>query len=143
MSLKRSVDVLTDMPLFRKIDGKRLRVIAMMAEQLSFRAGERLFEKGDEGDAAFIVLDGEVDVLVPVGSGETSVAVLGPGQIVGEMAVLTDQPRSTAIAARTDLRVMRFDRGMVLNLLREFPDFALELIRVLAQRLETTTMRSV
>jgi len=143
MSLQRSVDVLTDMPLFRKIDPKRLRVIAMMAEQLSFKAGERLFEKGDEGDAAFIVLEGEVDVLVPVTGGETSVAVLGPGQIVGEMAVLTDQPRSTAIAARTDLRVMRFDRGMVLNLLREFPDFALELIRVLAQRLETTTMRSV
>ncbi|MGF1501932.1 MAG: Crp/Fnr family transcriptional regulator [Paracoccaceae bacterium] len=143
MSLHQNLKVLSEMPLFRNIDPRRLRVIAMTGETLAFRAGERLFEKGDDGDAAYVVLRGEVDVLVPVPAGETSVAVLGPGQIVGEMAVLTDGIRSTAIAAKSDVEVMRFDRSVILSLLREFPDFSLEMIRVLARRLEATTARSV
>jgi len=131
--------VLQEMLLFRNVDLKQLRVVAMMGESLTYRAGERLFEKGDEGDAAFIIIDGEVEVLVPADGGEQSVAVLGKGEIFGELAVICDQARSTAIAARTDLEALRLDRNTVLNLMREFPDITLELVRILGDRLERTT----
>jgi len=139
MSLNRAVQVLQEMPLFRNIDMKRLRVVAMMGESQAYRAKERLFEKGDEGDAAFIIIDGEVEVLVPAEGGEQSVATLGKGEIFGELAVISDQTRSTAIAARCELEVLRLDRNVVLNLMREFPDISLEMVRILAQRLERTT----
>jgi CRP-like cAMP-binding protein len=139
MSLNRAVQVLQEMPLFRNIDLKRLRVVAMMGETQAYRSQERLFEKGDEGDAAFIIIDGEVEVLVPVDGGEQSVAILGEGEIFGELAVICDQARSTAIAARSELEVLRLDRNVVLNLMREFPDISLEMVRILAQRLERTT----
>jgi len=139
MSLQSAVEVLMEIPLFRRIEPRRLRVIVMMSETLTYHAGERLFEKGEEGDAAYIVLDGVVEVRVPVTEGEKTVAELGQGEIFGEMAVLTDQPRSTAIAAKTDLTALRLERAAVLSLLREFPDIALELIRILARRLEVTT----
>ena len=139
MSLNRAVQVLQEMPLFRNLDLKRLRVVAMMGEPQAYRAKERLFEKGDEGDAAFIILEGEVEVLVPAEGGEQSVAVLGEGEIFGELAVICDQTRSTAIAARTELQVLRLDRDVVLNLMREFPDISLEMVRILARRLERTT----
>jgi CRP/FNR family cyclic AMP-dependent transcriptional regulator len=139
MSLNQTVQVLQEMPLFRNIDLKRLRVVAMMGESRTYRATERLFEKGDEGDAAFIIIDGEVEVLVPDDGGEQSVAVLGKGEIFGELAVICDQARSTAIAARTELEALRLDRGTVLNLMREFPEFSLEMVRLVGGRLEDTT----
>lgn len=139
MSLNDAVNVMMEIPMFRNVDPKRLRLFALMGETQTYRAGERLFEKGDEGNAAYIIIDGSVDVLVPVEGGELAVAALGAKEIFGEMGVLCDQPRSTAIAARTDLTVLRLQRSAFLNLLREFPDIALEVIRVLAGRLEATT----
>lgn len=139
MSLNEIVAVLGEIPMFRNVEPKRLKLFAVMGQTLTFRAGERLFEQGDEGDAAYVVLDGAVDVLIPTEGGETSVAVLGAKEIFGEMAVLCDQPRTTAIAASTDLKVLRLDRQAMLTMLQEFPDIALELIRVLAARLEATT----
>lgn len=139
MSLNRIVEAMREVPMFRNVDPKQLRVFAFMGETLSYRAGERVFEKGDEGDAAYIVIEGEVEVLVPTDHGEASVAVLGEKEIFGEMAVLCDQKRSSAIAARTDLLTLRLDRTVIMKLLQEFPDISLELIRVLAHRLEVTT----
>jgi CRP/FNR family transcriptional regulator, cyclic AMP receptor protein len=139
VSLNEAVNVMMEVPMFRNVDPKRLRLFAFMGETLTYRAGERLFEKGDEGNAAYIIIDGTVDVLVPVEGGELSVAALGTREIFGEMAVLCDQRRSTSIAARTDLTVLRLQRTAFLSLLREFPDIALELIKVLANRLEATT----
>ena len=139
MSLNDAVNVMREVQLFRNVDDKRLRLFAFMGETLNYRDKERLFEKGDEGDAAYIVLDGEVDVLVPTDGGEISVAVLGKKEIFGEMAVLCDQPRTTAIAAKGPLQVLRLERKVILDMLREFPDISLEFIKVLAGRLETTS----
>lgn len=139
MNLKEIVCVLCEIPMFRNVEEKRLKLFAMMGQTLTYRQGERLFEKGDEGDAAYVILDGSVDVLIPVDSGEISVAVLGSKEIFGEMAVLLDQPRTTAIAARTDLKVLLLDRQAFFNMLSEFPDVAIELIKVIGARLEATT----
>ena len=141
MGISQTTEVLREMELFSKVDDRQLRAVAMMGEQLSYRDGERLFDQGDEGDAAYVVISGEVDVIVRVNGGERSVATLGRGEIFGELAVLCDQPRSTGIAAKNSLVVFRLDRGVILNMLREFPDVALQMIRILGRRLELTTQR--
>ena len=140
MSLNQAVSIMQEIPLFKNVDLKQLKVVAMMGETRTYRAKERLFEKGDEGDAAFIIIDGAVDVMVGSDGGERAVATLGKGEIFGELAVLCDQPRSTAIAAHSDLEVLRLDRNVVMNLLREFPDISLEMVRILGKRLERTTL---
>ncbi|MEM7671130.1 MAG: cyclic nucleotide-binding domain-containing protein [Pseudomonadota bacterium] len=139
MSVKMAVAVMQETPVFRKLDPKRLRVVAMMGETLSYRSGERLFEAGDEGDSAFVILDGRVDVVLPVEGGEVAVAVLETGEIFGEIAALTCQPRTSGIIAHDDLSVLRLDRQTILSLMREFPDISLELIRVVADRLKDTS----
>lgn len=139
MSMSQAVDVMLETPLFRKLDAKRLRVVVMMGETLSYRAGERLFEAGEEGDSAFVILSGEVDVILKATDDEVIVASLHKGEIFGEIAALTGQPRTSAIAAREDLSVLRLDKQTILNLMREFPDIALELIRVLSDRLKETS----
>ena len=141
MGISKTTDVLREMELFSLVDDRQIRAVAMMGEELSFRDGERLFEQGDEGDAAYVVISGAVDVIVRTESGERSVATLGQGEIFGELAVLCDRPRTTAIAARGALHVFKLERGVILNMLREFPDVALQMIRILGRRLELTTQR--
>lgn len=139
MSVSETTAVLREMELFSKVDDRQLRAVAMMGDHLSFRDGERLFEQGDEGDAAYVVLSGAVSVLVRVDGSDRAVATLGQGEIFGELAVICDQPRSTAIAAKGSLHVLRLERTVILNMLRAFPDLALQMIRILGRRLEATT----
>ena len=141
MGISKTTDILREMELFSRVDDRQIRAVAMMGEELSYRDGERLFEQGDEGDAAYVVISGTVDVIVRVDGGERSVATLGKGEIFGELAVLCDRPRTTAIAAKDELTVFKLDRQVILNMLREFPDVALQMIRILGRRLELTTQR--
>ncbi|MEO1467500.1 MAG: cyclic nucleotide-binding domain-containing protein [Pseudomonadota bacterium] len=143
MSMAETVRVLRAMSLFQGLHDKALRVVALSGEALVLNAGERLWEKDDDGPFVVIVLAGEADVLVPTPRGEVSVATLGEGEIIGEMAVLTGRPRSTAVAARTGLRVLRVDGEVMLDLMHEFPALALEIGRVLAHRLDAMNARTI
>ncbi len=139
MSLNKAVEAMQQTPIFAGIDPKRLRLLAFMSESLTYRAGELLFDQGDEGDSAFVVIDGSASVLINIGGEKKEVAVIGSKQIFGEMAVLCDIPRTAAIGAKSDLDVLRIDRDAFLKLLSEFTEVSLQVMRFLAARLEATT----
>lgn len=139
MSLNKAVEAMQQTPIFTGIDPKRLRLLAFMSESLTYRAGELLFDQGDEGDSAFVVIDGSASVLINIGGEKKEVAVIGSKQIFGEMAVLCDIPRTAAIGAKSDLEVLRIDRDAFLKLLSEFTEVSLQVMRFLAARLEATT----
>ena len=69
MSLNKAVEAMQQTPIFSGINPKRLRLLAFMSESLTYRAGELLFDQGEEGDSAFVVLDGEASVLINIGGG--------------------------------------------------------------------------
>ncbi|GMG81510.1 Crp/Fnr family transcriptional regulator [Paralimibaculum aggregatum] len=142
MSLGSAMEVLRRMPLFGVLDESRLRVVAMTGDVLSYLPGERIAEKGDSGDAAFVILEGDVEVLIPTDAGERRLTTLHAGEIVGELAVLTGNPRNTALAAAGEIRLLRIEREVVLALLREYPEVALGVIRIIAERLEAVNARS-
>ena len=139
MSLNKAVEAMQQTPIFAGIDPKRLRLLAFMSESLTYRAGELLFDQGDEGDSAIVVIDGSASVLINIGGEKKEVAVIGSKQIFGEMAVLCDIPRTAAIGAKSDLDVLRIDRDAFLKLLSEFTEVSLQVMRFLAARLEATT----
>lgn len=140
MSLQKTVSALRDCALFRGVDDGRLKLIALSAETLSFTAGEALFDQGDEGDSAFIVIDGEVDVLVAMPNGSKVMARIGRSEIFGEVAALTDQPRTARCIAVGDLIALRLDSASLKRLLREFPDLSLAMIGLIAARLSNTRL---
>ena len=85
MGLNKAVEAMQETPIFSGIDPKRLRLLAFMSESLKYRAGELLFDQGDEGDSAFVVLDGEaVDAMVerrPGGSETLTVTGDAPNEV--------------------------------------------------------------
>ncbi len=139
MSLETEVDALRKVPLFRGIDAGKLRLLAFISDRTQFHVGEHLCEQGDQGDSAYIILEGSADVVVSTERGERTVATIGANDIVGEIAILCDVPRTATLVAQTDLEVLTVSKENFLKLLEEFPEMALEVMRVLAQRLEKTT----
>ncbi len=139
MTLEAEVEALHKVPLFRGIDVTKLRLLAFISQRTRFNDGEHLCNQGEEGDSAFIILEGTADVRVATPSGEKTVASVGQYAIVGEIAILCDVPRTATLVANGPLDVLTVSKDDFLRLLKEFPDISLEVMRTLAHRLEKTT----
>ena len=142
MTLQQDVEVLRKIPLFAKIEPAKLKLLAFTSEHLEFMPGEAICEQGEQGDAAFIVLDGEADVVVQSGGqGPTKVATVGRHDIVGEIAILCDVPRTATVRATTPLSALRVSKDGFFNLVTQFPQVGVEVMHELASRLHQTTQR--
>ena len=136
MSIKEEVDLLRRIPLFANVEPSKLKLLAFTSERIAFEGGQVLFKQGDTGDAAYIVIEGEAEVLVNGPAGPIQVAVLGRNAIVGEIAILCDVPRTATIKARERLVCLRISKELFLRLLNEFPQIAIAVVRELAHRIE-------
>ena len=139
MSLNEEVEILRNIPLFGNIETSKLKLLAFTSERTTFPAGQELFHQGDPGDAAYILISGEADVRVDSPTGEITVAKLGKNDLVGEIAILCDVPRTATVAARTDVTALVVSKDLFFRLIAEFPQIAVVIMRELALRLERTT----
>jgi CRP/FNR family cyclic AMP-dependent transcriptional regulator len=94
-------------------------------------AGSTLFAEGDPGDMVYVILDGEVEVLIR----NERIDLLGPGEIFGEMALIDAKTRSATAIAKTACRLATIDEQRFLYMVQETPYFALHVMRILVQRL--------
>jgi CRP-like cAMP-binding protein len=100
-------------------------------ETVHFPAGSVVLEAGGTGKLMYVVKEGTLDILV----GTRLVSTVGPGEVVGELALIDDRPRSAAVVARTDCDLAPVDEKRFLFLVQQTPYFALQVMRVLAERL--------
>jgi CRP/FNR family transcriptional regulator, cyclic AMP receptor protein len=138
MTLTKDVDVLRNIPLFAKLAPARLKLLAFTSERLQYLSGDELFHQGEYGDAVYIILDGKADILVDSLNGTVNVKTLGKN-IVGEIAILCDVPRTATVVAHGDLETLRLSKDGFFHLVREFPQVAIEVMKELASRLHDTT----
>ncbi len=141
MTLETEVQALRQVPMFRGIDPARLKLLAFTSERVHFSPEQRFFAQGDVSDAAYLILEGEAAVLLEGGPEPIRLAVLGANALVGEMGILADQPRSATISAQAATTALRIDRRVFLELLGQFPQIAIAVMRELAHRLELTNQQ--
>ena len=141
MGLLDEVELLRKIPLFSKIEPSKLKLLAFTSERLTYAEGDVLFEQGDAGDAAYIMIGGKADVVVDTPGGPLVVATLDENEIVGEIAILCDVPRTATVKAKTEVTTLRITKDLFFSLVVEFPQIAVEIMRELAHRLEVTTVR--
>jgi len=103
---------------------------------VTLEAGKDLFGKGDAGDSMFVVLDGTLKV----GDGNKIYEELSPGDLVGEMALIDHAPRAATVTATSDSKLARIDQKRFLFLTQQTPMFALNVMRILSQRLRRMDM---
>ena len=141
--LSNEVELLRRVPLFAGIDPSRLKLLAYTSDVVTYRSGQVLFRQGDAGDAAYVIINGDANVSVPSGGDEIVVAQLHDGDFLGEIAILCDTPRTATITAQSELKALRIRKEPFFQLLHQFPEMAVEMTRLLAERLTRTTSELV
>lgn len=127
----RTVELLGAVPILAGCSPDQLAAIAALGTELQVPAGRHLTRQGAGGREFFVVLDGGADCLV----NGALVAELGPGDYVGEMALLDRGPRTADVVARTDMTVLVLDPGEFHRFLEASPSIAVRMLGVLASRL--------
>jgi HEAT repeat protein len=118
-------------PLFAALPPQDLQPIAEVAEEHLFGEGDLIAAEGEPGDTAYVIVDGEVDVV----AGARTLAVRSSGEVIGEMSVISSRPRVASLRAKSDVRVLEIHKPAFEAILRERPETALGLLRVLSERL--------
>jgi CRP-like cAMP-binding protein len=127
------VALLRHVDLFAQTPGRVLAGIARVLEAAEFSEGSVLMEAGAVEDWLFVIVEGDVEVVRA-----DSRVRLGPGSVVGEMAVLDPQPRSATVTAATPVRVFRLRKAAFDQALRMRPEIAAGVITELVRRLRET-----
>ena len=139
MSLNEEVEALRHIPMFSKIEPSKLKLLAFTSERLTFQNGQLICEQGDVGDSMYVIVEGDVDVIINLPGGPMTVASLHKNDIVGDLAILCDVPRTATIQATSELTALRISKDLFYRLATEFPQMTIEVMRVIAQRLIKTT----
>jgi CRP-like cAMP-binding protein len=143
-------ELLASVSMFRSLSPEvSARLSAVMTER-ALGPGESVFDEGERGDALYFIVEGKVviqKVLDKESRAVKSVAALGPGDFLGEMALLEDAPRSASALALTDARLLRLSREEFGEFLRGDPSAAmavfLRMVTTLSARLRETTREMV
>ncbi len=138
MSLKQEFELLRRVPFFAEIEPSKLKLLAFMSERVGFDPGKVVVRQGDPGNAAYLIVDGEAEVVVEAPSGPVTVATLGANDIFGEIAILCNVPRSATVRAKNRLITLRIAKEPFMRMVREFPNMAVSIMQELAHRLEAT-----
>ena len=98
---------------------------------LDFEPGQTVFKEGDIGESMYFVVEGEVEI----SSRGEIIEVLGRGDMFGEMALIDDKLRSATVVAKDNSKLAALNKKRFVHLVRNSPDFALEVMQVMANRL--------
>ena len=128
----------SDIPLLAGLDRINLARLIPSFEHVRANSGEIIFKQGEPGDSLFIIIDGIVRVFLEPGGRSREIACLGPGECFGEMALLTDEPRSADIEAMTDLVLLKLSRDRFNQLIKKHPSLGVNFAGLLASRLQQT-----
>ena len=130
MSTLERVFFLKSVPLFQTIPGEEMVGLASILQEVTFPPGETFIHRGDEADDLYIIVEGEVEIRRADGK----VFPAGPGEVIGERAVLAQTPRNADCTAQTDVVALRVDKGDFWQVMREQPNFTIEVMRVVVDR---------
>lgn len=131
VSIMERLLFLRRVPLFTGLTPADLRQVATLAGEQVFPADQLIAKQGEPGEVMYIIVAGEVRVVVD----GREIARRQRGDIVGEMALLSQEPRHADLIAAGEVRVLSLDQASFESLLRDRPDVSLAVMRVLCARL--------
>jgi CRP/FNR family transcriptional regulator, cyclic AMP receptor protein len=138
VSLQQEYELLRQVRFFADIEPAKLKLLAFMSQRVGFDDGKIVCRQGDPGDAAYLIMEGQADIVLEGPAGPITVATLGANDIVGEMAILCDAPRNATVRAKGRLTALKIGKEPFLRMVREFPTMAVSIMLELAHRLDST-----
>jgi CRP/FNR family cyclic AMP-dependent transcriptional regulator len=132
-------NALAQAPLFAALDAESAAMLEAMLTTRTVPRGHVVFREGDEGDRLFVVLEGKVKILRAAADGrENLLAVLGAGEMFGELSLFDPGPRTATVTTVTEATLASLDHDDLRPLINERPGVSVQLLQALAQRLRRT-----
>lgn len=131
----RAEDFLTRAPLFARLEGRQLHRLAEICVPRSYETGEEIVVEGSTGLGLFVITGGRVEVTRGTGDEKVVFAELGSGDLLGEMSLVDDQPRSATVRTLEPTTCLLITRGSFQSLVDREPEIAWCIVPVLAGRL--------
>jgi len=131
---------LEKVPLFAEFSPAELKQVAAICREQSFADGDTLGGEGEVGEEMFIIIEGQVRVLKDERTGE-ELARRGAGEYVGEMTIISREPRMATMVASGEVRVLSIAQPEFEQILRSCPDASMAVMRVLCDRLRESRMQ--
>ena len=141
MGLNEEVAILSRIPLFSKIGTAQLKLIAFASHRIVFQDGEDICRQGEAGDRAYILVSGTGDVYVETAQETRKISTVQTHEIVGEVAVLADVPRTATVRADGEVVALELKKDVLIRVMQDFPDVAIEITRLIAWRLHNMTIQ--
>lgn len=123
--------LLRDIPLFRYLSKRHLEMVSRNADEIRVDAGHELTREGRLGHELFIIVEGTASVTRQ----DLHLADLGPGEFVGELSLLDNEPGSATVTAETPMVLLVIGERQFHSLLLAIPELTVEVLRGVAQRL--------
>ena len=142
LPLMKRVLFLRKVPLFAELTPSDLNSVAKAAEENLYPSGELIAAQGEPGGEMHVVVSGLIEVGVADSDDRLELARRGPGEVVGEMSVITEKPRMASLVAVGDVRTLSIDRARFERILAERPEVSLAVMRQLCARLEQQSLGS-
>jgi CRP/FNR family cyclic AMP-dependent transcriptional regulator len=137
---ERKRELLARVPMFTGFGARELDALVPAARAVTVAARQELFHKGDAGSQLYVVIDGRLKALTTSPEGDDVVFnVMGPGEVFGEVALLSESPRSATVRAIDRCELLVLDRRDFLAFLKRSPDVAVRMLGVLAERLKNAS----
>lgn len=127
--------------LFSELPEDDLWQLCGLIETVSIPSGAVLFEEDDPGERAYVIKEGELEVLKTGAGADMLLAVRGPGEVIGEMALLEENPRMATVRARKDSTLFAIEKEQFDNLIATSPSAAQAMFKTILARWRGTQSR--
>ena len=148
LSLSMSQNVIDTSPLFKGMTTREIKRFALMGHIENEKAGELIIRQGDAGNSMLLLLKGELTILVKNKQGiSTKIATVAPGEIIGEMSLLSNEARSASVQVQSDAQLLKIDARVLDKVDNSYPRLAIKIrkniSRILAARLKTSNQNYI
>ena len=140
VSIFERILLLREIPIFADLSPEDLKRVAEIAREQWYPQNTAIFQQGDEGNMMFVIVEGHVQVVRNIDGKDQIWAERGPGDFVGEMAIIESAPRSATLHTQSEVRVLAIDDETFKGILRERPNVSFAVLRSISRRLREMVM---
>lgn len=134
----KKLTLLNNIPLFSTMDSHQLHLLASGCDFTELAQAERLFSQGDVGDALYIIVDGKASVFTEHVGKREIMGEFGVNEVIGELALLSDNPRAATVEATTELTLLRLKRDIFVDIVRSNGEIGYQILQMVINRFNDT-----
>ena len=140
VSIFERILLLREIPIFADLSPEDLKRVAEIAREQLYPQNTDIFHEGDEGNMMFVIVAGRVQVVRNKDGKDQVLVERGPGDFMGEMAIIESAPRSATLHTQSEVRVLAIDDETFKGILRERPNVSFAVLRSISRRLREMVM---